>query len=323
MALKTALLQILEEHRDAPVSGQALADRLHVSRAAVWKAMKALQAEGHRITAVTNRGYQLERDSDVLTPQGIRCRLRPAYRDCAIRVDARVPSTNTQAKKLAADGEAAPSLLLADGQTAGRGRMGRAFFSPPGTGLYMSVLLRPAVQAEELPLVTLAAAAAVCEAVEEAAGVSTRVKWVNDILVDGRKVAGILTEAVGDLESGTMESVVVGIGVNVKTPADAFPEELRERAGSLLPAQVSRCDLAAGIANRLLTSADSLPARRYLAPSRERLAVLGKPVQYKQRERWMTGRAVDLREDGCLMVEGIGGVAALRGGEIRMEGEWQ
>lgn len=77
MALKTALLQILEEHRDAPVSGQALADRLHVSRAAVWKAMKALQAEGHRITAVTNRGYQLERDSDVLTPQGIRCRLRP------------------------------------------------------------------------------------------------------------------------------------------------------------------------------------------------------------------------------------------------------
>ena len=270
MALKTALLQILEEHRDAPVSGQALADRLHVSRAAVWKAMKALQAEGHRITAVTNRGYQLERDSDVLTPQGIRCRLRPAYQDCAIRVDARVPSTNTQAKKLAADGEAAPSLLLADGQTAGRGRMGRAFFSPPGTGLYMSVLLRPAVQAEELPLVTLAAAAAVCEAVEEAAGVSTRVKWVNDILVDGRKVAGILTEAVGDLESGTMESVVVGIGVNVKTPADAFPEELRERAGSLLPAQVSRCDLAAGIANRLLTYADSLPERRYLEPYREK-----------------------------------------------------
>ena len=323
MALKTALLQILEEHRDAPVSGQALADRLHVSRAAVWKAMKALQAEGHRITAVTNRGYQLERDSDVLTPQGIRCRLRPAYQDCAIRVDARVPSTNTQAKKLAADGEAAPSLLLADGQTAGRGRMGRAFFSPPGTGLYMSVLLRPAVQAEELPLVTLAAAAAVCEAVEEAAGVSTRVKWVNDILVDGRKVAGILTEAVGDLESGTMESVVVGIGVNVKTPADAFPEELRERAGSLLPAQVSRCDLAAGIANRLLTYADSLPERRYLESYRERLAVLGKPVHYKQRERWMTGRAVDLREDGCLLVEGTGGVAALRGGEIRMEGEWQ
>ena len=120
-----------------------------------------------------------------------------------------------------------------------------------------------------------------------------------------------------------MESVVVGIGVNVKTPADAFPEELRERAGSLLPARVSRCDLAAGIANRLLTYADSLPERRYLESYRERLAVLGKPVQYKQRERWMTGRAVDLREDGCLMVEGTGGMAALRGGEIRMEGEWQ
>lgn len=322
MALKTLLLQILEENRGAPVSGQALADRLHVSRAAVWKAMKALEADGHCITAVTNRGYRLEQDSDVLTPQGIRCRLRPAYRDCAIRVDSRVTSTNTQAKKLAADGAAAPSLLLADGQTAGRGRMGRTFFSPPGTGLYMSVLLRPAVRAEELPLVTLAAAAAVCEAVEEAAGVSTRVKWVNDVLVDGRKVAGILTEAVGDLESGTMECVVVGVGVNVKTPADAFPEELRERAGSLLPARVSRCDLAAGIANRLLAYAAALPERRYLEPYRNRLAVLGKPVQYKQRERWMTGRAVDLREDGCLLVEGTGGLAALRGGDIRMEEEW-
>ena len=322
MALKTLLLQILEENRGAPVSGQALADRLHVSRAAVWKAMKALEADGHCITAVTNRGYRLEQDSDVLTPQGIRCRLRPAYRDCAIRVDSRVTSTNTQAKKLAADGAAAPSLLLADGQTAGRGRMGRTFFSPPGTGLYMSVLLRPAVRAEELPLVTLAAAAAVCEAVEEAAGVSTRVKWVNDVLVDGRKVAGILTEAVGDLESGTMECVVVGVGVNVKTPADAFPEELRERAGSLLPARVSRCDLAAGIANRLLAYAAALPERRYLEPYRNRLAVLGKPVQYKQRERWMTGRAVDLREDDCLLVEGTGGLAALRGGDIRMEEEW-
>lgn len=134
MALKTALLQILEEHRDAPVSGQALADRLHVSRAAVWKAMKALQAEGHRITAVTNRGYQLERDSDVLTPQGIRCRLRPAYQDCAIRVDARVPSTNTQAKKLAADGEAAPSLLLADGRRPAGAGWGGPFSPRPGRG---------------------------------------------------------------------------------------------------------------------------------------------------------------------------------------------
>lgn len=143
MALKTALLQILEEHRDAPVSGQALADRLHVSRAAVWKAMKALQAEGHRITAVTNRGYQLERDSDVLTPQGIRCRLRPAYQDCAIRVDARVPSTNTRPRSWRRTGRPRPPCCWPTGRRPGRGRMERAFFYPPGTGLYMSVLLQP------------------------------------------------------------------------------------------------------------------------------------------------------------------------------------
>lgn len=134
MALKTALLQILEEHRDAPVSGQALADRLHVSRAAVWKAMKALQAEGHRITAVTNRGYQLERDSDVLTPQGIRCRLRPAYQDCAIRVDAAYRPPTRRPRSWRRTGRPRPPGCWPTGRRAGRGRMGRPFSPRLGRG---------------------------------------------------------------------------------------------------------------------------------------------------------------------------------------------
>ena len=239
-----------------------------MSRAAVWKAVKSLEEEGHRITAATNRGYQLEAASDVLTAQGVRYHLRPAYRDCAVLVERRVGSTNTQVKKLAADGAGGRTILLADEQTAGRGRMGRGFYSPARTGVYMSLLLRPETDSAQLPIITVAAAAAVCEAIEALTGLETQVKWVNDVLVGGRKVCGILTEAVSDFESGRTESVIVGIGVNVKTPPALFPAELREIAGSLLPASVSRNRLAAEIANRLFDYAADLPGRAYLEPYR-------------------------------------------------------
>ena len=321
MSLKEELLRYLEEHREAPVSGQLLAERLSVSRAAVWKAVKSLEEEGHRITAATNRGYQLEAASDVLTAQGVRCHLSPAYRDCAVLVERRVGSTNTQAKKLAADGAGGRTILLADEQTAGRGRMGRGFYSPARTGVYMSLLLRPETDSAQLPIITVAAAAAVCEAIEALTGLETQVKWVNDVLVGGRKVCGILTEAVSDFESGRTESVIVGIGVNVKTPPALFPAELREIAGSLLPASVSRNRLAAEIANRLFDYVADLPGRAYLEPYRRRLMVLGKRVRFYREGAWQSGRAVGLDGDGCLEVETPSGAVLLRAGEIRMEGE--
>lgn len=321
MSLKEELLRYLEEHREAPVSGQLLAERLSVSRAAVWKAVKSLEEEGHRITAATNRGYQLEAASDVLTAQGVRYHLRPAYRDCAVLVERRVGSTNTQVKKLAADGAGGRTILLADEQTAGRGRMGRGFYSPALTGVYMSLLLRPETDSAQLPIITVAAAAAVCEAIEALTGLETQVKWVNDVLVGGRKVCGILTEAVSDFESGRTESVIVGIGVNVKTPPALFPAELREIAGSLLPASVSRNRLAAEIANRLFDYAADLPGRAYLEPYRRRLMVLGKRVRFYREGAWQSGRAVGLDGDGCLEVETPSGAVPLRAGEIRMEGE--
>ena len=141
--LREEILSRLEKRRGETVSGGELARELGVSRTAVWKAVKSLEEEGHHITAATNRGYQLEAASDVLTAQGVRCHLRPAYRDCTVLVERRVGSTNTQAKKLAADGAGERTILLADEQTAGRGRMGRGFYSPARTGVYMSLLLRP------------------------------------------------------------------------------------------------------------------------------------------------------------------------------------
>lgn len=323
MSIKTDLLRYLEESRDVPLSGQALAERLSVSRAAVWKAMKALEKEGHRITAAPNKGYRLESSSDVLSAEGFRCHLPPAYSQIQIFVESRVDSTNTLAKKLAADGAENGTVILADEQTGGRGRWGRSFFSPAGTGIYMSLILRPNAELTELPILTIAAAAAVCEAVERLYDCPTQIKWVNDIFVSGRKICGILTEAAGDFESGRAESVIVGVGVNVGVPAGGFPPALREIAGCLpsggeeIP--LSRNALAAEIAGRLLDYAGKLKHRPFLEPYRRRSMVLGKPIRYRQGEAWQEGVALDINEDGHLIVKTPGGCILLRAGEIQME----
>lgn len=318
MALKDELLTKLEAHRETALSGQALADALGVSRAAVWKGMKALEKEGHRIAAASNRGYRLEPDSDVLSPQAIRSRLSPPWRDCVIRMEQSVDSTNTLAKKMAADGAPDHTLIVSDGQSAGRGRMGRSFFSPAGTGLYMSVILRPRMPAEAAAVITIAAAAAVCEAIEALTSHKAGIKWVNDVLVDGKKVCGILTEAVTDFESGLVESVAVGIGVNVGTPPNGFPPELRDTAGSLWPDSVSRAALACEIVNRLFDYAQALPDRPFLDPYRARSTVLGKRVRFSQGGALREGRAAAIDGNGHLLVESPGSDTLLRAGEIQI-----
>lgn len=324
MTIKSDLLRYLEENRGAALSGQALAEKLSVSRAAVWKAMKALEGEGHRIIATPNKGYRLEPSSDVLSIQGLRCHLPEAYREIPVLVENRVDSTNTLAKKLAADGAENGAIILADAQDSGRGRWGRAFFSPAGTGLYMSLILRPDADMAELPVLTVAAAAAVCEAVEHLFDCRTQIKWVNDIFVNGRKICGILTEAAGDFESGRAESVIVGVGVNVSVPAGGFPAELQEIAGSLPPAAdgerpFSRNVLAAEIAGRLLDYAGELESRPFLEPYRRRSMVLGNAIRYLRNGIWEAGLAEDINRDGHLTVNTPGGRVLLRAGEIQME----
>lgn len=317
MALKDTLLTELEAHRENAVSGQALAEALGVTRAAVWKAIKALEADGHRITAAPNRGYRLEAGSDVVSPQAIRQHLSPHWPGCTIRTERSVDSTNTLAKKLAADGAPDQTVIVSDAQTRGRGRMGRPFFSPAG-GLYMSVILRPHLRAEAVSVLTIAAAAAVCQAIEALTPHRTAIKWVNDVLVDGKKVCGILTEAVTDFESGMVESVAVGIGVNVRTPPEGFPPELQKNAGSLFPEHVSRAALAAGIIDRLLGYAQTLPDRAFLDFYRSRSIVLGRRVRFSQGETRLEGRAAAIDGDGGLLVESEGNAVLLRAGEIEI-----
>ena len=246
---KQALLQALSAAEGSYISGQQLAQRLGVSRAAVHKAAAALSAQGYTLEAVSRRGYRLVGGDPF-------CVEAAGDYPAPIHLYDRLESSNQTAKQLALSGAPHGTLVLTDQQSAGRGRMGRKFESPAGQGIYLSLLLRADIPAADAQTVTVSAAVAVCRAVKALCGLELSIKWVNDLYYRGKKVCGILTEAGADLESGRLEWLVVGIGLNLTTPPEAFPAELRRLAGSLFPggpAPVSRVALAAAIARELLT----------------------------------------------------------------------
>ena len=250
MSLRERILEALMEAKGGFVSGEKLAARFGVSRAAVWKAVNALRKEAYEVEAVPKKGYRLI-SGDVLSPEGILALLKTdfPYRPVCRRL---VTSTNTELKELAAQGAEEGTVLLAEEQTAGRGRLGRSFYSPFGSGLYMSILLKP----EQLPtkaarLTTMAACAAAL-AIEELTGRDVGIKWVNDLYMDGKKVCGILTEASMSLESGRLERAVVGIGVNLREPEGGFPPELRSIVGAVWGADCGETNLRNTLAARIL-----------------------------------------------------------------------
>ena len=226
---KDRVLLLLSEGQT--VSGEELSRRLSLTRAAVWKAVEALRADGYVIESSTKVGYRLTGSPDVPTSGEIR-RHTAGLLDAPILYHAIVEgSTNQLAKGQALAGAAHGTAVIADRQTGGRGRFGRAFFSPPGRGLYLSYIARPDWTAETLSLLTVYTAVAVCDAVQTVCELRPRAKWVNDLLMGEKKICGILTEASLEGESGRLEWAVIGIGINVN--GCEFPPELENIAGSL------------------------------------------------------------------------------------------
>ncbi len=252
---KERVLRALEAREGAHVSGAQLARELGVTRNSVWKAVNALRREGYHIDATTNRGYALSHEDDLLSASGIR-RFLPADAPLLPTVRKSLDSTNAEALRRAVDGAPEGTVIVAEEQTAGRGRRGRSFFSPAGTGIYLSILVRPALAAERAHLLTCSAAVTVAEAIEACAGVDASIKWVNDVYCRGKKVAGILTEGSFDLEGGVLQHAVVGIGVNVRPPHAGFPAEIAERAGAVLPA----CDATLPTDNAASPASDMTPS---------------------------------------------------------------
>ena len=300
--------QVLEALQDsgAPLSGEELAQRFGVSRNSVWKAVNRLKEAGYEITAATNRGYQLVGDSDVLSAENIRRQLGPAARDAAIEVRDRVTSTNTLLKEIAEQGGREGMVIVAQEQTAGKGRLGRSFYSPKGTGLYLSILLRPSFSAQEALSITTAAAVAVAEAIDSlTGGEEAKIKWVNDVYYRARKVCGILTEASIDFETGGLHYAVLGIGVDLAEPEGGFSPELREVAGALFPAAPpsgARTKLAAQIIDRFFGYYRQLPGRGYMAEYRRRSLLTGVGITFQQGEELREGIVTGVDEEARLLV---------------------
>lgn len=230
----------------------------------------------------------------------------------AVKVYSEIDSTNTEAKRLSAADQKAPVLLLAEGQTAGRGRMGRQFFSPQSTGLYMSYMYCPEASFADSVTVTSAAAVAVAKAIEELTDLKPQIKWVNDIYINGKKVCGILTEAV----TGQKTHIIVGIGVNITT--EIFPDELKATASSL-GKTIDRNKLAVLIVGNLTKLIAELHDRTFIEDYRQRSLVLGREVVFTSEGRQQAGRAVGIDRDGGLIVETPDGTTVLNTGEISLK----
>lgn len=323
MTTKEKLLALLEDSKGTFFSGEEIARTLQVSRAAVWKAVNALREDGYTIDAATNKGYRLSPDSDILSPQGIRRFLKPEYRDLDLTVLPTAPSTNALVREKANQGRPEGCIIIACEQTAGRGRYGRQFFSPVDSGVYLSLLLRPtAYSPQQATCLTAAAAAAMCQAIEAVTGQQPGIKWVNDIFLHGKKVCGILTEAAVGLETGALDYMVLGAGVNLYPPVKGFPEEIQPIAGSVLERSCPEAKnrLVGEFLNRFWDFYTHPECRTYLEDYRSRSLAIGQNVTVLSAGRAVSAYAYGIDDDFRLLVRYENGdTEALSYGEIRIQ----
>ena len=307
------------------VSGAELAEQLGISRAAIWSRIEELRSLGYEIEAGPHVGYRLVGEPDVLHADNLLARLgktRLIGRD--IRVFEQTTSTNDVIEKLARDGVKEGVVVFAESQTRGRGRLGRKWISPPRKGLWFSVLLRPRLRPQETTQLTVASATALRRAIVSATGVEPEIKWPNDILVDGKKVAGILTELSAELDR--VKHVIMGIGIDVNQDADEFPADLRRTATSLKiesGAPVARPALATAILRELDEDYARVCAGKFtnLADEWEaHCTTIGKNVVVHVGDRKIRGRAESLDADGSLLLRTEHGtLEPIFGGDVTLE----
>lgn len=314
MSVKQNVIALLEENRSKVISGQELANQLHVSRAEIWKAIKTLKEEGYNIEATPNKGYVLLENSDVLSKQGIAYYLTEEIDIFSYKT---IDSTNTQMKKLAINGGKNHSVIVSEEQSAGRGRFGRSFYSPAQKGVYMSVLLKTGDSLQNATMITIKTAVAVRRAIAKLYDIEVAIKWVNDLYYRGKKVCGILSEAISDFESGMIEAIIIGIGINVST--DNFPLEIASIATSLGLQEANRNQFIAEILNQLFAIIDE-DFKLVLNEYRMASCVLHKQITFNQKGEQFTGLVREINDLGNLVVSSNGAEMVLTAGEVSIIG---
>ncbi len=325
MTVDAQILSALRSAGEGSVCGAELSQRLGITRAAIWARIEELRRLGYDIAASPHQGYRLISAPDVLHADDLVSRLgsvRVVGRD--IRVFEETNSTNDVAEKLARDGAAEGAVVFAESQTKGRGRLGRQWLSPAKKGLWFSVLLRPDMRPQAATQLTVAAATALARSIRKQMGLQPEIKWPNDILLHGKKTAGILTELSAELDH--VKYIIIGIGVDVNVTAADFPPELRKLATSLrieAGQSVSRAELATAILRELDADYARIRDGQFEAVAdewEEQCSTIGRNVSIHIGDRHVQGRAESLDADGALLLRTQHGrLERIIGGDVTVE----
>lgn len=305
MSVKDEVLKELENNKGDYISGGQLAENLGVSRNSVWKAIKALEKSGYEINAIPNKGYCLAEKNDILSSYSIKQHLKNPHLD--ISVFSSVTSTNTILKEMAEQGAKEGTVIIAEEQTAGRGRTGKQFYSPKGTGIYISILLRPDIPAEESLFLTTSAAVATARAIEYVSDKRALIKWVNDIYLEDKKTCGILTEGAFNVETGKLDYAIVGIGINVCIPDGGFPDDIKDIATAIFDKQTDsinkRSILIANLLDYFMEYYKDFKSKSYVKEYIERSMIIGKTITVIEGSKTSIAKAIDIDKNCRLKVQ--------------------
>ena len=319
--MRMTIVEMLKKAGEDFISGESIADELGISRTAVWKHIQKLREHGYQIISRERRGYQLKDAPDLLLPSEIQIGLNTQIIGKEMKYFPSVDSTNRVAKALAYHGAAEGTIVVAEEQDSGKGRLERNFYSPRGKGIWFSVILRPKILPHDAPKFTLMAAVAVAEAMARF-NLKAQIKWPNDIMFDGRKLVGILTEITGELARITY--MVIGIGINVNMSREDFPEELQSVAASLAEMSgenLSRVELFRAVLeefDKLYLEVNTSGFDKVIERWKKYNVTLGKNVRVISAGdgESFTGKAIDLDEDGALVVETSQGRRTVYAGDV-------
>ena len=304
MSVKDEVLKQLENNKGNYISGGQLAENLGVSRNSIWKSIKSLEKNGYEIDAVPNRGYCLAEKNDIISSFSINQHLNSKLN---INVYPIVSSTNTVLKEMAEQGAPEGTVVIAEEQNAGKGRMGKTFYSPSKTGIYVSILLRPTISAEESLFLTTSAAVATAKAIEDVSDKTADIKWVNDVYIDNKKVCGILTEGAFNVETNHLDYAIVGIGVNVRFPEGGFPKEIENIATAVFDKQTDstnkRSILIAHLLDYFMEYYKNFNSKKYVAEYIERSMILGREINIIDGDKTIPATAVEIDKKCRLKVQ--------------------
>ena len=334
---------LLNNNNSSPLSGEKLAQQIGVSRTSIWKAINTLRDEGFQIEGTTNGGYIIQNDKDAFNKELLSLYFKSSYPEFSnshIECFSEIDSTNTYAKRLLAEnsnmrnqnGELTPfgkkynnAIIVAESQTNGRGRLGRTFYSPKKTGIYLSIIYSPKGGIKDPARLTAFSAVAVKRAIKEVYNIDAKIKWINDIFVNGKKVCGILTEGFTNFETGTIEAAIIGIGINIEDNSDIFPKELSNIAGGIVSKdniKSGRCKLASVVAGEVLKVLNE-DVTKVMEEYKNGSFIIGQTVEIHpvigDDSKNYNAKVLDIDNNASLVVETeSGNVKTLSSGEISL-----